>query len=206
MDSGSLIFLGILAIAVGLFIIVYGVRIARLYAIISALGLAVVIGFLVGFLMMTMMRTAGNMAIPLLAALAVFILLMAWVAKAYLVYLKIYSILSIIKYGLTIIALSMLIFPNQGGVLALVVLAAVAGMVWLLVQLIVKWSHLAYMVGIMTDGALFAVIGSVMLGLSTRMMGDTIFLAALAIPMLIWAGLYRECWRQRLAFPGIQAW
>ena len=195
---------GIALIAVGLLIIVFGVRIARFYAVLSALGLAVGIGALVFFLLTVVLRMAGKMLIPILIAIALAVLLLIWVGKAYMKYLKIYAILGLIKIVAGMIAICLILLSLQQGLLIAVIFATIAVVVWL-IRAFAKWSHLLYMIGIITDGALIAVWGSILVGASAGF-GMTIILAVLAIPLLIWTGLYRECWRQKIPFPGIQSW
>ena len=206
MNSGGMIILGIGAIAVGLLIIVYGVRIARIYAILSALGLAISIGLGLALFIATVLRMAGNMLIPIIIAAALAVLLLVWVAKAYVLYLKIYAILGMIKIGASIVALCLVLLRIQGGIAALIVLLAIAGVIYLIVKGIAKWGHLLYMIGIITDGALISTAGGVLLGGASGQMGITVLIAILSIPLLIWTGLYRECWRQKIAFPGIKSW
>ncbi len=206
MDGSSMLFLGVLMIAIGLLIIVYGVRIARIYALLSALGLAVSLGFALATFLAMVLRMAGSLLIPVLIALAAAGGLLYWVAKAYMTYLKIYAVLGIVKFGLCITALSLTLFRVQGAVALVIILAVTGVAIWLIVKVSAKWGHLLYMLGIMTDGALISIAGGVITGASSGQIGATVLLAVLAVPLLIWAGLYRECWRQKIAFPGIKSW
>ena len=123
-----------------------------------------------------------------------------------MLYLKIYAILGIIKIAASLMALCLTLLNLQGGIVALLLLVAIVAAIWAIVKATAKWGHLLYMVGIITDGALIAVAGSVMTGGGTGYVRATVLLAVLAVPLLIWSGLYRECWRQGIAFPGIKSW
>lgn len=204
--SSNLILPGILLIAIGLLILVYGVRIARIYAILSALSIAIGIGFALATLLAAVLHMASNALIPILVALALAGVLLYWVAKAYIAYLKVYAILGMIKIGVSIVSICLVLLRLQGGVAAIIILASIVAVIWLIVKGIVKWGHLLYMIGIITDGALISIAGGVMVGVNSGRVGATVLLAILAIPLLIWAGLYRECWRQKIAFPGIRSW
>ena len=206
MNSSGMIILGIVSIAVGLLIIIYGVRIARIYAVISALGLAVSVGVGLTALLATVLHMAGNMLIPILAALVFAVLLLRWVARAYITYLKIYAVLGMIKIGVSIVALCLVLLHIQGGIIVLIALLTTAGVICFIIKGIAKWGHLLYMIGIITDGALISIAGGVMLGGASGRIGFTVLIAILSIPLLIWAGLYRECWRQQITFPGIKSW
>lgn len=204
--GSNLVFPGILLIVLGLAILVYGVRIARIYAILSALSISIGIGIALALLFAAVFHMAGSALIPILIALALAGLLLYWVGKAYIAYLKVYAILGMIKIGASIVALCLVLLQVPEGVAAIVILVSIAAVIWLIVNGIRKWSHLLFMIGIITDGALIAIAGGVMVGGGSGRVGATVLLAIITIPLLIWAGLYRECWRQKIVFPGIKSW
>lgn len=199
------IFGGAVLIAIGLAILIYGMRIARLYAILSALATAIGIGVGLFFLMMVSMGGGRQMAIPLLIALAVMGLLLYLVGKYYEKYLMFYAILGVIKMALAVLLILSMLLHIQGGWVAILALAVLIAGAIALIRLINRWAHLIRMVGLMTDGAVFAVVGAVIMGTNAHT-GFGVACAVLGIPLLIWTGLYHECWRQKLPFPGIASW
>ena len=197
--------LGVLMIALGLAILIYGMRIARVYAILSAFVTAVSIGLGLAAVMAMAMGMDRQMIIPVLIALAIVVLLLVLVGKFYQKYLAFYAVLGLIKIAASVALIPAILLNIRGGwvvVLALVIL--VAGIIGL-IRLVQRWAHLLSMLGLMADGAVIAAVGAVMLGFSNSA-GFGIACSVLGIPLLMWTGLYHECWRSKLPFPGVQSW
>ena len=206
MIGPGMILLGTILIGLGLLILIFGVRIARIYAVLSALALAISVGFWLVNMLIAILHFAGNMIIPILAVLAIAGVLLYWVAKAYMAYLKIYAFFGLIKIAGSILLLFLVLLQIRGGLVVVALLAVLAAFIWMIIKIFSKWNHLLYMLGIMTDGSILCISGGIAIGLSTGHAEATAAISVLCIPFLIVAGLYRECWRQQLLFPGIKTW